>query len=136
MIELKLNSDITRFKTGELIEGEIVWEFEKTPDSLILEIGWITNGKGTVDTKLEHRKTIKVMNARDQEYFNFVMPKSPYSFKGKLIELNWFIRINDTNNEMLVHKDITLGPNRNKIVITQSEKISKLSISDLSISES
>jgi len=91
MNELNILVDKNNYHPREQIQGSLRWQLTKQPNEICLQVGWKTEGRGSQDNRVEYEKKIISDSHSGTEKFYCKLPPSPYSFSGKLIELNWFI---------------------------------------------
>lgn len=73
---------------GELVRGEVLWDLEVEPESVVLSLGWWTSGKGTRDEDIVDSVTWRAGRI-GKESFSLQIPDGPYSFSGRLVSLEW-----------------------------------------------
>ena len=97
------------FTPGEEVNGIIKWSLTKTPKDITLSLYWKTSGKGDPDGAVVIEEELPPKTHGEHEFL-FEIPSSPYSFKGKLISLQWKLRFKSISPTLTVKKDITISP--------------------------
>ena len=92
-LQIQIAGGRTRFRGGQEISGEVSWELPVAPREVVLELLWTTRGKGTVDTAIVESIRFPKPPAKDEQPFRLRLPESPVSFTGKLVSLNWYLRV-------------------------------------------
>ncbi|OVE76165.1 hypothetical protein BVX97_01890 [bacterium E08(2017)] len=113
-VKLDINNG-TDFATGDAISGIAMWQLDKRPKEISINLFWYTSGKGTRDVQIAD--TIKLESPKDTDAhsFEFKAPAGPYSFSGTLISLKWAIELvtKDTSHRT----DITISPTCQEITL-------------------
>jgi len=107
----------TTFKPGERISGKILWALEQPPKEIHLALGWITEGRGTQDNKLEAEETWLTEQTSGEESFDFRLPPSPYSLEGTLISINWALELSVKKGKAQYLLPLTVSPNEKSIAL-------------------
>ncbi len=100
----------TQLEPGQRISGKILWALEKAPKEIILTLGWITEGRGTQDNKVEAELTWTTDQTSGEESFEFTLPASPYSFEGTLISVNWALELSAKKGKAEYRLPLTVSP--------------------------
>ena len=85
--QLYIDIPQTQLEPGQQISGKILWALDKAPKALSLSLGWITEGRGTQDSKIEAEQTWTTEQTCGEEPFEFCLPASPYPSQA-LISVN------------------------------------------------
>lgn len=117
MNELTINIDKEHYQPREMVQGSIQWQLTKPPKEVILQIGWQTEGRGTQDNRVEYEQIFVSDSHSGTENFYCKLPTSPYSFIGKLIELNWSIIAYTKKGNIQASTDIIVAPNRISVTL-------------------
>ena len=115
----------TSFTPGELITGKILWALEKPPQEIQLTLGWITEGRGTQDSKIESERLWETEATSGEETFEFTLPASPYSLEGTLISINWALELYVKNGKIEHALPITVCPYDQPVSLTKVADESK-----------
>ena len=117
MIRLGLRENRTAFRPGEIIEGAVLWEFEKAPSIAEVRLIWFTRGKGTEDG--ETAATVKFENPTvgDTRQFSFTAPNGPYTFSGTLIALIWAVEFVSKPGKDFERIEIVIAPESREILL-------------------
>ena len=83
-----LTIDHRSLRPRESVEGSASWDVPWEPRRVTIALAWRTSGKGTVDrgVVIEHAANLR---RQGSERFRFDLPRSPYSFSGRLVSLVW-----------------------------------------------
>ncbi|MGH1441316.1 MAG: hypothetical protein ACRBBR_14465 [Cellvibrionaceae bacterium] len=117
MNELNISIDKNSYQPREQVQGSIRWQLIKPPKEIFLQIGWQTEGRGTQDNRVEYEQIFITDSHSGTENFYYELPASPYSFSGKLIELNWFIVAYTKKGKVQTSTDIIVAPGRVAVTI-------------------
>ncbi len=90
---------------------------EKEPKKIEIRLFWYTKGKGTEDAQIVAATLIVPNVQQGSQEFNFILPKHPYSFSGKLISLIWAIEFIVEPSVESVRKEFVMAPNAIEILI-------------------
>ena len=115
----------TQLEPGQHISGKILWALDKAPKEITLTLGWITEGRGTQDSKVEAEKTWTTEQTSGEESFEFTLPPSPYSFEGTLISVNWALELHVKKGKAEYRLPITVSPHGSAISLSQVSDESK-----------
>lgn len=115
----------TQLEPGQQISGKILWALDKAPKEITLTLGWITEGRGTQDSKVEAEKTWTTEQTSGEESFEFTLPPSPYSFEGTLISVNWALELHVKKGKAEYRLPITVSPHGSAISLSQLSDESK-----------
>ncbi|MGB0257918.1 MAG: hypothetical protein ACPGES_04615 [Coraliomargarita sp.] len=115
----------TQLEPGQHISGKILWALDKAPKEITLTLGWITEGRGTQDSKVEAEKTWTTEQTSGEESFEFTLPPSPYSFEGTLISVNWALELHVKKGKAEYRLPITVSPHGSAISLSQLSDESK-----------
>lgn len=111
-METHLLIDIPKiaFQPTELIRGKILWSVPQAPQAMRLTLGWGTEGRGTVDEKIESERKWITNEVAGEEPFELQLPASPYSFAGQLVSLGWFLELSTHKGKQSTDLDIIVSP--------------------------
>ena len=109
----------TQLEPGQKISGKILWALPQAPQKLTLTLAWITEGRGTQDSKIEAELTWHSNDTSGEEAFEFTLPPSPYSFAGTLISVNWALELHCKKGNAEYHLPITVSPYAAPIALDQ-----------------
>lgn len=112
-IDIELSD--SHFEPSEMVKGTIRWRLSQPPEKIIFHMGWYTEGRGSQDSCIEFEKEWDTAFDTGAEVFSCQLPHAPYSFSGKLIELNWYLSAETKKGRAYVRKTITLGPNKQSV---------------------
>ena len=117
MNDFYLELDKQKFKPGERVAGKAHWRTEKGPKLITLHIGWYTVGRGTEDSHIEFEQEWPTEFNVGTELFSFTLPASPYSFRGKLIELLWYVSVEAKVGDHFYKTNFAVGPDSGVVVL-------------------
>lgn len=97
MIEIEVSPD--RVALGDTVEAIVSWEADgRAPDAVEIEIGWLTEGRGTENRGTVARTSIEI--DPDDPFmppwtrFSAVIPDdAPVSYDGALIRIRWGVHV-------------------------------------------
>jgi hypothetical protein len=97
MIEIDLRSDTVAL--GDPVEAQVSWQVDgRQPDGVVIEVGWITEGRGTVNRATVSQTRIDI-DADDSfatpwTSFTAIIPEdAPVSYDGTLIRIRWGVHV-------------------------------------------
>lgn len=105
------------FRPGETLEGTASWELDAAGKAVEVRLFWTTEGKGTVDVEVVDKVRFEAVSAVERRDFRFVLPKSPYSFSGKLISLLWGVEVVAVPGENAGRASFTMSPSGREILL-------------------
>lgn len=100
----------TAFEPGEEVELDLHWELEEAPETLELRLVWNTSGKGTTDIEIARTEPIEEPSASGRIRKTIRLPRSPYSFSGKLVAIIWALELVALPKEESTRLEIVIGP--------------------------
>lgn len=79
---------------GETLGGEFLWDLDKEPESLVLRLGWWTEGRGDRDEKIVREQTWDAPARIGKERFSLEVPEAVVpSFSGRLVSVVWALQL-------------------------------------------
>ena len=117
MITLKIDTedDRSQFEPGEVLNGNVAWSCDQTPQFLELRLFWFTRGKGTEDVGVVQCVKFEKPLQQESRPFQFKLPDSPYSFSGTLISLIWAVDLLALPTEDVVRREFEMGPGKREV---------------------
>lgn len=100
----------TAFEPGEEVDVDVAWDLEQVPVALELRLVWNTAGKGTTDLRVARAERIHDPSASEQRRLTMPLPRSPYSFSGKLVSIVWALEAVALPNEESSRLEIVIAP--------------------------
>jgi hypothetical protein len=91
-LRIKIDGSRTSFQPGEVVAGTADWKLDgpaRPGDAVELRLLWFTSGRGTRDAERIATAEFESPAEEDHRPFRFELPRSPYSFEGRLITLTW-----------------------------------------------
>ncbi len=86
-----LECDTRIARPGQTVAGEALWDLQDDPETIQINLGWYTEGKGTRDEELVETIMVNNPGTIGKQTFSFVMPEGPLSCSGRLISFLWGI---------------------------------------------
>jgi hypothetical protein len=117
MSNLNLQLPGDGFVPGEILIGELTWDFDRDDAGIEIHLIWRTSGKGTTDTKKLTVHRIERAGCSGKQTFSFPLPLGPCSFSGRLITVSWTIEAQMTGADTKYTRDIVLSPTRQELVL-------------------
>lgn len=93
ILSIKIKDDKTKFLPGEVIQGEVMWDLQKFPKTITVNLFWFTEGLGSADSEIVSSIELDASGLSGRQGFQFALPPAPYSFTGSLISLNWVVEV-------------------------------------------
>lgn len=93
MIRIELKSERNHYWPGDVLEGEAVWEFPSTPQTIAVSLEWETEGKGDPDGEVCIEQSWSPQSPAGRETFRWNLPAGPVSLDGQLMKIRWILRI-------------------------------------------
>jgi len=104
MIDIHL--DQTTIMVGEKLSGTLGWHSSKStmPNTIVLSIGWYTQGRGTSDYQIRQACRLDPNQVRTLQScaipFSFVIPaEGPITYNGSLFRVMWELRVSQSFNK-------------------------------------
>jgi hypothetical protein len=92
-LNIEIAGHAAAFHPRDEISGKIAWSLEQRPRALELRLFWYSHGHGLIASKIVDTMRLESPPQNDRCVFRFKLPDSPYSFVGKLLELNWALEL-------------------------------------------
>ena len=105
----------TEFLPGEEVEVDLAWEFDEAPEAVELRLVWNTAGKGTTDVRVVQTERFDEPSPRDRRRKTLTLPRSPYSFSGKLVSIVWALELVALPSEDSERLEIVIGPDAQEV---------------------
>lgn len=119
-LTIHLNDDQLAYLPGEILRGEIAWQFDHAPRALELRLLWLTRGRGTPDVQVVQSQRVEPPGTTGQAPFQWTLPNGPYSFTGKLITLAWALELVTLPHEKECQRtEFTLSPTTRPIPLDE-----------------
>jgi hypothetical protein len=91
---IRIVCSIDRIKPGQPLQWKAVWEFDLPQERRFeASLTWSTQGKGDKDFELALNEEWSSTSATGEQIIRWLAPRSPSSFYGTLIKLNWEIHL-------------------------------------------
>jgi hypothetical protein len=116
-VTIEIKDGKSSFQPSDLVEGTVQWQLSENPERIEISLFWYTRGKGTRDVGVAASETIENPGSFGSNEFEFTLPEGPYSFSGKLISVIWAVEANCQPGGDSDHKEITVSPSGNEILI-------------------
>ena len=108
------------FEPGTEIEVRIAWDLEQPCEALELRLVWNTAGKGTTDLAVVDTVRFESPPPRGSEPVTLRLPRSPYSFSGKLVSLVWALELVALPDGDSTRQEIVLAPAGREILLASA----------------
>jgi hypothetical protein len=92
MLSVKLDRTDRVYAPGETLNARVAWSLDSPPESMDLELGWITEGKGTSDNDVAEEEEWTALPPQGERTWSIVVPRGPLSLKGQLIRIQWSLK--------------------------------------------
>ncbi len=115
------------YAPGAYLQGSLAWQGLSKRQTLRLTLSFITEGKGTSDTGIEHEQDFSVDPGDGSREFSVTLPETPYSFHGHLISLHW--RLEVTSENARVATPLYIAPDLGPIELPLIDEGSRESVS-------
>ncbi len=107
------------FEPGEELSGRVSWAFQTAPENVELRLFWYTEGKGTQDVEVVERETFGGLQ-EGRRNFRLRLPKSPYSFSGRLVSIRWALELVAEPSGEALREDLVMGPGGREVEVHES----------------
>lgn len=114
--DIEIEGDRRAFGPGESLRGRAIWMLEKPAEYLELLLFWQTSGYGTQDMAVAESVRFEKPTMEEEREFTLTLPEGPYSFRGKLITIGWYLELTDREGKDACQKEIILSPTGQEIV--------------------
>lgn len=107
----------TVFPPGGDLDGVVSWQSDSPARSLELRLFWHTTGRGRSDVQVVAIRRFDQPADRERRDFHFVLPDSPYSFSGKIINLQWALELIAQPSGECCRFDLAVSPSESPIAL-------------------
>jgi len=121
-LRIELVDDRSWFLPGGHLEGRVVWQLDKPPESVELRLFWHTSGKGTDDVVIVEARPFERPGAYGEGTFDFILPLGPYSFSGSLITLTWALELVALPGGETERLDLVVAPTPVEVRLTSLDR--------------
>lgn len=108
---ITLNVERKDLRPFETVAGRVEWRLEAPPKDLELRLCWFTRGRAQ-----EESETVEALPLGDAasglREFSFVLPGSPWSVSGRLIEIGWALEVVAKKQGGLALEELVVSPDR------------------------
>ena len=115
MHDIRINLENSNLEPRQTVRGKVNWRLNAPPEALEIHLLWYTSGKGDRDSGLVKNKRVEHIGASGEEEFEFLLPREPYSFSGKLISVVWAIEVVIEPEGEVVLQDFVMGPSGKEV---------------------
>lgn len=120
-VELLLPDQRTAFEPGESIGVTAGWMLEPGETEIEMRLAWHTSGKGGTDAEVANKWRFDNPALRESRVLEIVLPKSPYSFSGKLVSLSWTLELVAQPSGTFTQVDLIIAPGCREVILHASE---------------
>jgi hypothetical protein len=120
MLQVSLDGSKKQFQPGEAISGTASWQLTESPEAIEIHLCFYTEGKGTSDVLIVETIRVASPPGSGSEKFSWSLPKSPYSFSGKLISLIWAVEIVTLSSAEAESVEFEMSPTGSEINLIKS----------------
>jgi hypothetical protein len=117
-IQVETLDGSTVFRPGDEVAGTASWRLAASPEAVEVRLFWYTQGKGQQDVEVVETVRLEAPGAADRRAFRFHLPRSPYSFSGKLISLVWAIEAEAAPGGEVGRLELVVSPTGEEILLT------------------
>lgn len=114
---LFIENNRTDLKPGDALELSVLWALPSKPDSLEVRLFWYTRGKGTEDVEVIATEQVPAQAAAGEAKVRFTLPRSPWSFSGKLVSLLWAAELVAEPGARATRCEFFLSPSGKEILL-------------------
>lgn len=112
---IDINTDEEGYAHGDPIRVTVSWELGESPQQLLVNLLWYTQGKGDEDIEIVTGETIDDPGPSGQRDLLLEAPNHPPSFSGKLISLTWAVEALTEPPTAVDRKPIIIAPDAEEI---------------------
>lgn len=123
MNHLSVTLRAASFQPGEVLIGDAEWDLtEPLPSHLELKLCWTTDGNlgGGAEPVVTNRVPLEIGPPVGTRQFQFDLPQGPWSFRGKLFEIVWYVELATDDNDYQ-RAEFILGPGGKPIEVAPPE---------------
>ena len=121
MLSLELNQDPKNVYPGQKITGTLAWELEAAPEEALLRLFWYTEGRGDQDIDIVYEYDVNNGMLQNRGNFEFTVPASPYSCKGKYVSICWAIELVLNKGKQVERLDLQVSPWTSVVTLNEVE---------------
>lgn len=127
-LNVSLQTDVC--SPDQTLFGNVTWSsVSESAESISIRLIWFTQGKGDRDYLAVDSIDIPVSASSNGAEFEFVLPRRPLSFSGKLISLTWAVEAVVIPSKQSALAEFTLCDRSAKIVLQdKSNELKELGI--------
>lgn len=118
-ITLFLKDGKTVYRPGETIRGELLWDLREDVQDITINIFWYTDGVGEQDSEIAVSEKISMPLQKGRQSFEMELPAAPYSYKGRITELQWAIEATTMKDKVKDVKEFSMTPDKREIVLPE-----------------
>jgi len=109
-LNIKLDSDTNIFAPGQTVEANISWLLDEQPEKLSLALHWHTQSRAGEESGMADCLEIEGPGRSGSHDFAFQIPSGPYSFKGRLLSIEWVLELAALPGIDLARQPIIVSP--------------------------
>ena len=93
MTDVSVIVDRESFRPGETVRGSVEWSVDRAPKSAQARLYWRVEGRGGDHVEELRTVALESPGTRERRPIQFVLPRGPYSFEGRLMSLTWGVEL-------------------------------------------
>lgn len=117
MIRLRIEKKEPNFQPGDAINGIVQWQDVVGRDAIEVRLAWFTKGTGNRNFETVAIHKISPIDATGSDPFQFIAPRRPQSFAGKLIRLQWALEAILFPDEIATRIPLTISYSGKEILL-------------------
>lgn len=121
MLSVKLDRPDRSYAPGETLNAHVEWSPETNPGTIDLELGWMTEGKGTSDNDVAEEEEWTDLAPQGNKTWSIVVPRGPLSLKGQLIQIQWTLRCT-VDGKQEVSIPLTVSPTKRPVRLSRIDE--------------
>lgn len=92
-VKIELPTTLTGLRPGGKLAGLTTWTGDKPHASIEIRLFWMVSGVSPRQVCLVEKQILAKPAQVGSHRFEFLLPQGPWSFRGELVKVNWFVEI-------------------------------------------
>ena len=113
--DIRIEPSQTSYEPGATLTAALHWNLDSAPHAISVSILWYTEGKGDEDSAVVKREVFTDPGQTGTQTVRLELPRFPYSFSGKLIQLIWAIEAVVDDKHPVARTPIIIAPHAREI---------------------